>query len=475
MASNRRDFLRNTIIGTGILATGFTGQAANLISETNTSGTEKKRNQRFNMCGYAAPKLDKVRIGFVGLGMRGPGAVERMSYIEGVEIVALCDQYDDRVEKMQKFLEKQGLPRAKSYSGSEDAWKAMCENPDIDLIYITTPWSWHTPMAVYAMEHGKHAATEVPAAVTIDECWQLVETSERTQKHCMMLENCCYDFFELLTLNMARQGFFGEIVHGEGAYIHNLLGLNFDKNGYAEMWRLKENQHRNGNLYPTHGLGPVCQIMDINRGDQMDYLTSMATNDFMMAAKAKELAATDSFYNEFTTGHYRGNMNTTTVRTHKGRTIMIQHDVTSPRPYSRIHLVSGTKGVASKWPDPARIATGHEWLKPEEMKNLEEKYTPQIVKRIGEMAKKVGGHGGMDFMMDWRLIDCLRNGLPLDQDVYDAALWSAIAPLSEKSAANRSNSVDVPDFTNGAWKTNSPVELTLKGGGTTGVREIKKG
>jgi len=475
MASNRRDFLRNTLLGTGVLATGLAGHAATISS---TSSSERKGNnpkQQFNMSGYAAPKLDKVRIGFVGLGQRGPGAVERMSYIDGVEIIALCDVYEDRVEKCQKILEKQGLPKAKSYSGSKEAWKEMCQNPDIDLIYITTSWAWHTPIAVYAMEHGKHAATEVPAALTIDQCWQLVETSERTKKHCMMLENCCYDFFELLTLNMARQGYFGEIIHGEGAYIHNLLGLNFDKNGYAEMWRLKENQKRNGNLYPTHGLGPICQVMNINRGDQMEYLTSMSSNDFMMAAKAKELAAKDSFFNEFTTDHYRGNMNTTTVRTYKGRTIMIQHDVTSPRPYSRIHLVSGTKGVASKWPEPARIAIAHEWLNDDEMKKLEEQYTPEIVKLIGEMAKKVGGHGGMDFMMDWRLIDCLRNGLPLDQNVYDAALWSAIAPLSEKSVASRSNSVDIPDFTNGAWKTNAPVELTLKGGGTTGVKSKAAG
>jgi predicted dehydrogenase len=475
MASNRRDFLRNTLLGTGILATGFAGQANAIGTESNRSKGEGKHSQRFNMSGYAAPKLDKVRIGFVGLGMRGPGAVERMSYIEGVEISALCDQYDDRVESMQKLLEKQGLPRAKSYSGTKDAWKQMCENPDIDLIYITTPWSLHTQMAVYAMEHGKHAASEVPAAVTIDECWQLVETSERTRKHCMMLENCCYDFFELLTLNMARQGFFGEIVHGEGAYIHNLRDLNFNKTtGYAEMWRLKENQHRNGNLYPTHGLGPICQVMNINRGDQMEYLTSMSSNDFQMAAMAKDLASKDKFYSEFTTDHYRGNMNTTTIRTVNGRTIMVQHDVTSERPYSRIHLVSGTKGVACKWPDPARISIADEWLNEEEMKKLQEKYTPEIVTKIGEMAKKVGGHGGMDFMMDWRLIDCLRNGLPLDENVYDAALWSAIAPLSEKSVANRSNSVDVPDFTCGSWKTNAPVELTLKGGGTTGVKELKK-
>jgi len=476
MSSNRRDFLRNTILGTGLLATGFAGNATPLRIEFSEKPEGKNPKQRFNMSGYAAPKLDKVRIGIVGLGMRGPGAVDRMSFIEGVEIVGLCDQYDDRVEKMQKLLEKKGLPRAKSYSGSKDAWKQMCENPDIDLIYICTPWAWHTPMAVYAMEHGKHAATEVPAAMTIDQCWQLVETSERTRKHCMMLENCCYDFFELLTLNMARQGLFGEIVHGEGAYIHNLRGLNFNKTtGYAEMWRLKENQKRNGNLYPTHGLGPICQVMNINRGDQMEYLTSMSSNDFQMAAMAKELAAKDSFYTEFATNHYRGNMNTTTIRTILGKTIMVQHDVTSERPYSRIHLVSGTKGVASKWPDPARISLSDEWLKDDEMKKLEEQYTPEIVKRIGEMAKKVGGHGGMDFMMDWRLIDCLRNGLPLDENVYDAALWSAIAPLSEKSVANRSNSVDVPDFTNGAWKTNAPVELTLKGGGTTGVKELKKG
>ncbi|HET6558191.1 MAG TPA: Gfo/Idh/MocA family oxidoreductase [Prolixibacteraceae bacterium] len=474
MASNRRDFLRNTILGAGVMATGLASQASAYISDPAEKRKGSKTRQRFNMSGYAAPKLDKVRIGFIGLGMRGPGAVERMSYIEGVEIMALCDVVEERVEKMQQLLEKRGLPRAKGYGPGKDAWKALCESPDIDLVYICTPWSMHTPMAVYAMEQGKHAASEVPAAVTIDECWQLVETSERTRKHCMMLENCCYDFFELLTLNMARQGFFGEIVHGEGAYIHDLRFLNFDKNGYHDMWRLRENQKRNGSLYPTHGLGPICQVMNINRGDQMEYLTSMSSADFQMAAMANDLAAKDSFFNEFANKTYRGNMNTTTVKTYKGRTIMIQHDVTSPRPYSRIHLVSGTKGAACKWPEPARISLGHEWLKEEEMKKLEAQYTPEIVKLMGEMAKKVGGHGGMDFMMDWRLIDCLRNGLALDQDVYDAALWSAIAPLSEKSVAKRSDSVDIPDFTNGAWKTNAPVELTLKGGGTTGVRSAEK-
>jgi len=472
MGTNRRDFLRNSLISAGLISSGLMACTPGSEEKAKNSNSTT-HTQRFNMCGFAAPKLDVVRIGFIGLGQRGPGAVERMSHIDGVEIAGLCDVYDDRVEKCQKILEGKGLPRAKSYSGSREIWKKMCESPDIDLIYTCTPWSMHTPIAVYAMENGKHAATEVPAAKTLDECWQLVETSERTKKHCMMLENCCYDFFELLTLNMARQGYFGEIIHCEGSYIHHLLELNFKKDGYADMWRLKENASRNGNLYPTHGLGPVCQVMNINRGDKMEYLVSMQSADFQMAEKAKELAATDNFYSEFVGKHYRGNMNTSVIKTYKGRTIMIQHDVTSTRPYSRIHLISGTKGIARKWPSPERVSVGEEWLSDDEMKKLYDEYTPEIVKKVGEMAKQVGGHGGMDFMMDWRLIDCLRNGLPLDEDVYDAALWSSIAPLSEASVASRSNSVDVPDFTCGAWKTNTPVELTLKGGGTTNFRKMK--
>ncbi len=477
MKTNRRTFFHIAgIAGAGALTGGLSScNQPEQVKETSQlagikASVGQPHPQKFNMSGYAAPKIDKVRIGFIGLGNRGPGAVERISNIEGVEIVALCDKDLNCVEKGQKILAKHGLPKAKTYGGSEEAWKQLCEDPNIDLVYICTPWHLHTPMAVYAMENDKHAATEVPAAVTVDQAWQLVETSEKTKKHCMMLENCCYDFFELLTLNMARQGFFGEIVHTEGAYIHTLIDNNFDKQGYSDMWRLRENQGRNGNLYPTHGLGPVCQILNINRGDRMEYLTSMSSNDFQMGKRAATLAAEDDFYKEFNTNNYRGNMNTTTVRTNKGKTIMIQHDVTSHSPYSRIHLVSGTDGKARKYPLPGKIAQGHNWFDEAKMKELEEQFTPPIVKLVGDMAKKVGGHGGMDFMMDWRLIDCLRNGIALDQDVYDAALWSVISPLSEWSVANRSNSIDVPDFTNGAWKTNAPVDITLSEGGTTGVR-----
>ncbi|MEP7108359.1 MAG: Gfo/Idh/MocA family oxidoreductase [Ferruginibacter sp.] len=474
MKSKRRNFLRSIALGTGSLVTGLPSFANEIIEDSDRlmQNKSKPRPGAFNMSGYAAPKMDKVRIGIIGLGQRGPGAVERMSFIEGVEIKALCDQYPDRVSAAQKILEKKGLPKATEYSGSKEAWKELCNRPDIDLVYITTPWSWHTPMAVYAMMHGKHAASEVPAAKTIEECWQLVETSEKTKKHCMMLENCCYDFFELLTLNMTRNGLFGELVHAEGAYLHDLRELNFSKKGYAEMWRLKENASRNGNIYPTHGLGPVAQCLNINRGDQMDYLVSLSSNDFIMGAIAKERAATDNFYSEFKDKQFRGDMNTSVIKTVKGKTIMVQHDVSSPRPYSRIHLISGTKGIAQKWPDPPKISFGEGWINETEYKALEEKYTLPIVKHMGAIAKNVGGHGGMDFIMDWRLIDCLRNGLPLDQDVYDAALWSSISPLSEKSVANRARSMDVPDFTKGAWKTNQPVNLTLDGGGNTEIRKV---
>ncbi|MFT3701955.1 MAG: Gfo/Idh/MocA family oxidoreductase [Agriterribacter sp.] len=470
MSSNRRKFIRNVTLGAGAIVSNLPVNAHQAIEDFHANTLPAPG---FNMSGYAAPKIDKVRIGFVGLGNRGPGAVTRISFIDGVEIKALCDKRPERLAVGQKILADNGLPKAKEYTG-EEGWKAMCESNEIDLIYICTPWHLHTPMAVYAMKNGKHAASEVPIAVTLDQCWELVETSEKTKKHCMMLENCCYDFFELLTLNMVRNGMFGEIVHVEGAYLHDLLESNFKKNGYSDMWRLRQNANRNGNLYPTHGLGPIAQCLDINRGDKMDHMVSMSSNDFMMGAMAKQKAAEDPFYNEFVGKPYSGNINTSIIRTNKGKTIMLQHDVTSPRPYSRIHLVSGTKGIASKYPEPERIAFGHEWIKPEELQALYDKYTPPIAKRVGEIAKQIGGHGGMDFMMDWRLIDCLRNGLPLDQDVYDGALWSSIAPLSENSVANKSRTVDVPDFTRGNWKTNKQVNLTLDGGGTTNVRTVAK-
>jgi len=478
MKSNRRDFLKLT----GAAGLGLAG--ANLLPGCNTAqnqatdgnlshikqAVDKSRTQHFNMCGYRAPKIDQVRIGFIGVGNRGSAAVERMSYLDGVAINGICDVRPEQADGAKERIKSPGH-NPTLYTENAESWKQMCDSDEYDLIYICTPWELHAPMALYAMENGKHVAVEIPAATTVDDCWRLVETSEKTKKHCVILENCCYDFFELLTLNMVRQGFFGELIHAEGAYIHDILHSIFSKEMRYDLWRLKENAAKNGNLYPTHGLGPVAQAMDINRGDQMDYLVSMASNDFMMNPLAKELAAEDASYKEYIDKPFRGNMNTSIIRTSKGRTIMLQHDVTSPRPYSRIHLLSGTKATARKYPLPGRIATGHErWFTEEEMKSVEKQYTPSIVMKIGDLAKQVGGHGGMDFMMDWRLIDCLRNGLPVDMDVYDAAAWSVISPLTEWSVANRSGAIDIPDFTGGSWKTNKPVDISLSEGANTGVR-----
>jgi predicted dehydrogenase len=395
--------------------------------------------------------IDTVHVAFIGLGGRGKGAVRRYTFLEGVKIVALCDLVPENLEKAQEILREGGLPEAETYSGVED-WKKVCEREDVDLVYVCTHWDLHTPIAVYAMEQGKHVATEVPAAISIEECWQLVNTAEKTRRHCMQLENCNYDFFELATLNMVRQGLLGEIVHAEGAYIHDLRASNFnEEDGYWDMWRLRHNQKRNANLYPTHGFGPICHILNIHRGDKMEYLVSLASDQFGMSEFAKKKFGEDSDYGK--RDYARGDMNTTLIKTAKGKSIMIQHDVTSPRPYSRIHLLSGTKGFVQKWPVQgiALEPFGHDFMGEEEMAQVLADYEHPITKEVGELARQVGGHGGMDFTMDYRLIHCLRNGLPLDQDVYDAAEWSSITELSEKSIENQSMPVKMPDFTRGAW------------------------
>jgi len=387
--------------------------------------------------------------------------------IEGVEIKALCDLRPERVKAVARQLEKSGHTPV-LYAGSENEWKKLCERQDLDLVVVTTPYYLHAPMAIYAMNQGKHVASEVPAAGTLEECWQLVQTAERTRKHLMMLENYAFLEFQLLTLSMARQGFFGEVVHGECAYNTSKMKNNFGKNFYWNMWWLRQYAARRGNIYPTHGLGPVCQIMNINRGDRLDFLVSVESGDFMMARKAKELAQSDAFYREFAGKEYRGNMNVTLIRTVQGRTIMLQHDATSPSPHNLIHGIYGTAGAASFDPPPPRLATGnHQWVSAEEFARLKAKYSPTIFKRMGELASQ-SGHGGSDLLIVWHLIDCLHNGLPLDQDVYDAAALSSIIPLSQWSVLNRSNSIAVPDFTAGAWKTNPPnMDIELKHGGAT--------
>lgn len=396
--------------------------------------------------------IETVRVAIIGVGMRGSTAVARYCQLDGVKIMALCDLDPKNIAQGQLAIQKYKKPDADLYSGVDD-WKKICERPDIDLIYVCTNWQLHTPIALYAMTHGKHVALEVPGALTIEDCWKLVDTSEKTRKHCMMLENCNYDFFELATLNMAQQGLFGELMHVEGAYNHDLRWLNFDdKTGYWDMWRLKYNEQHTGNPYPTHGLGPIAHALNIHRGDKMDYLVSVSTAQKGMTIYAEEKFGKTSDYAK--QEYALGDMNTTIIRTAKGKTIMLQHDVTSPCPYSRIHVLSGTKGFAQKYPVQviALEPNAHEFLSQQKLDSLLKVYEHPFSKEIGEKARKVGGHGGMDFIMDYRLIYCLHNGLPLDMDVYDAAEWSSIVELSETSVLNGSTPVKIPDFTRGAWK-----------------------
>ena len=270
-----KKLLLNTLIGLALLTcqTSFAQKTKAKFSPIKVETPARPANQQ-DVIQLVTPKLETVRVGFIGLGMRGPGAVERWTHIPGTQIVALCDLLPERVEGAQKILEKAGLPKAASYAGDEKAWKKLCERDDIDVVYIATDWKHHADMGVYAMEHGKHVAIEVPAAMTLDEIWKLINTSEKTRKHCMQLENCVYDFFELTSLNMAQQGVFGEVLHVEGAYIHNLEDF---WPYYWNNWRMDYNQKHRGDVYATHGMGPACQVLNIHRGDRMKTLVAMDT------------------------------------------------------------------------------------------------------------------------------------------------------------------------------------------------------
>lgn len=475
MKNNRRNFLK---------LAGMAG--AGMIVETaqsqNIKPFHKTGDQTFNMHGYAAPKIDLVRIGFIGVGSRGSGTVQRLASIQGVEIKALCDLIPGNISAAIDAIKPLGH-KPDAYSGGEEEWKKVCDRNDIDLIYIATPWDLHAPIAIRAMKHDKHVYTELPVGVTIDEIWEVVETSEQTRKHCFMGCGSCHDGMSAVVLNMVRQGFFGDIVHAEGHYIHDRVSgyegrWTRDKNGWYgyRPWRLKENIDRNGNLYPQHGLGPLAQMMDLNYGDKMEYMVSISGNDFSMGPKMKELAAKDGYFEPYVGLKFRGNMNTTIIRTHKGRTIMLQHDISTLRPGARFQMISGTKGIYDA--GPSRIALSEEWLPEAEFNALVEKYTPDISKKFKEKLSRAGGaRGDRSYervtASDWRLIDCLRNGLPLDMDVYDAALWTSITPLSEWSVAHEGGSVKIPDFTRGAWKTNKRgMDVALQAGGSTNLVKL---
>ena len=413
------------------------------------------------MHGYAAPKIPHIRLGVVGMGSRGCGVVGRVCNLPGITVTAICDNVPEKIDRARKMLADKKKPAAKEYLGDE-AWKSLCEDPNVDVVYNTTPWSLHVPVQLAAMKGGKHVFTEVPSAFTVDECWELVETSESTKCHCMQLENCCYGEIEMLTFNLAKLGMLGELVHAEGAYIHDLRHMCATEWPDCECWRFEENRVHGGNRYPTHGLVPLCLTMDVNRGDRLDYLVSLESNqaNFKAYMEAKLKPDNPRRLSEVK----MADMNSTLIKTAKGKSILIQHDVSTPRPYSRIQLVTGTRGAICDYPfrvvfEDSPGSGAHSWYDEKRAKEVRERYRHPLWKTVGELAKRVGGHGGMDFIMDARWVYCLQQGLPLDMDVYDLAATSCLCELTEKSADHRSRAYDIPDFTRGAWKTNKPMEV----------------
>jgi hypothetical protein len=404
---------------------------------------------------FSVAPIPTVRMAFVGVGGMGSAHVRNYLKIPGVEIKAVCDIVPERVEKIQKWCTDDGRPKPAGYSRGKYDFIRLCETEEVDLVFTATPWEWHVPVCLAAMKNGKHAATEVPAAVTLEECWQLVESAEKLHKHCVMMENCCYDYEEMMIFNMVRKGLLGEILHGEAGYLHDLRALKFVPAGEG-LWRTAHTIKRNGNLYPTHGLGPIAQCMDINRGDQFDFLVSMSSLSRGMNLYAEEqFGAADP---RTTQKYALGDVNVSLIRTKNGRIITLYHDCDTPRPYSRINIVQGTRGIAQKWPERIHIegkSPAHEW---EPLQNYAAEYEHPLWRKL-RTDSAGAGHGGMDYIEDFRLIECLRSGLPTDQNVYDAAAWSAVSELSEKSVAKRSRPMDFPDFTRGRWKTLPPLGI----------------
>jgi hypothetical protein len=438
---SRRNFVVRTALGGAGLAI-----ANEILQENFLAATPKTANA--TMIGVPFEAHERVHLGIIGVGGRGTSLLRDLLAVDGVDVKAICDLVPEKVEHAQKMVTDASQPTPTGFTKGDWDFKNL-NQLDLDIVYIATPWNWHVPMAVDAMKHGKHAAVEVPAASTLQECWDLVNTSEATRRHCVLLENCCYGSSEMMVLEMVRDGFFGEITHGEAAYLHDLRRIVTANEGEG-LWRRFPHMQRNGNLYPTHGLGPVAHYMDIHRGDRFDYMVSVSSMEASLSAYVKS---------SFPDGDPKraekyicGDMNTSIIKTVKGRTILLQHDVVDPRPYSRLNSILGTRGAFADYP-PRVFQDGQ---KDEGWQNIDvvkEKYEHPLWKNNGEMARKTGGHGGMDYIMNFRLMDCLKRGLPPDIDVYDAAAWSAPTPLSEASVAANGAPQKFPDFTRDQWKS----------------------
>ena len=461
---NRRKFIKTTTMSAAALVA-----AKTLVSCTEDNTQPVSKGQY--MGGFSAPKLDTVRVAFIGVGARGSGHLRSLASLEGVEVVAISDLYEDYCIRSSKVASEIGKGERHNniaqYWGAENKWELMLEEIKPDAVFISTNWNNHAPMAIKSMESGAHAFVEVPIAVSLKDMWKIVDTSERTQKHCMMMENVNYGRDELMYLNMCRKGVIGKLLHAEAAYIHELRFQMSQEERGTGSWRTHHYANGNGNLYPTHGLGPVAQYMNIGRTD--DSFKSIVS--YSSPARGRELYAKKNYsldhkWNKL--NYLNGDINTSIIKTNIGRTVMVQWDETSPRPYTRHNLIQGTKGTLAGFPTRVAIEGGfegaskdhHSWIQGDKLEMLYEKYDHPLYKRLNQETKN-SGHGGMDGIMRYRIIECLRNGLPLDQNVYEGCFWSAVTPLSGKSISEEGAPQKFPDFTRGNWKTTKQLDIIL--------------
>ena len=454
---NRRNFLKKSSLGVVAAST------LSLSCQENMS----KLSPGTYMGDFADKPIDNIKAAFIGLGARGPGHLKNYATLENTKVVALCDLYNDNVEREQKRLQSynSNSKDVKLYWGDENKWKVMLKEVKPDIVFISTNWKNHAPMVIQSMKDGAHAFCEVPLAITTQEMWDIVNTSEKTQKHCMMMENVNYGREELMYLNMCRKGVIGQLLHAEAAYIHELRFQMFEETRGTGSWRTHHYANGKGNLYPTHGLGPVAQYMNIARRD--DNFRSIVS--YSTPSVGRQLYAAKNFDNDHKwnkLNYQNGDLNTSIIKTNQGRTILVQWDETSPRPYTRHNLILGSKGALAGFPTRIALEGGfdgiskdhHSWIKGKDLKSLYEKYDHPLYKRLNSKTKK-SGHGGMDGIMMYRIVECLKNGLPLDQNVYEGCFWSAVTPLSAKSIDEDGMPQQFPDFTRGMWKITSPLKI----------------
>ena len=464
MSINRRNFLKKTSLSTAAFA------ATPLLTNCESEVKPQAPSGGLYMGGHAAPKLSNVKAAFIGVGSRGGGHLKFFAGLPGTEVVAICDLYEDNVKKkletVKEVADDSRHSKIATYWGDENRWKTMLQEVKPDVVFIATNWNNHAPMAIESMKQGAHAFVEVPLALTLKDLWEIVDTSERTQKHCMMMENVNYGRAELMYLNMCRQGVIGELLHAEAAYIHELRGqMNQEERGTGS-WRTQHYATGRGNLYPTHGLGPVAQYMSLARKeDNFKSLVSYSTPALGRKLYAEKNYSAEHKWNQL--DYLNGDLNTSIIKTEMGRTVMVQWDETRPRPYTRLNLIQGTKGALASYPTRVALEGGvpgatkdhHKWAEGEALEAFMAEHDHPLYKRMGELATRMGGHGGMDFLMEYRMIDCLRKGEPLDQNVYEGAFWSAVSQLSEDSVAQGGAPQRFPDFTRGNWKSTQPLGI----------------